>query len=126
MFDLKTRKVLSKAGDRPKSRFDHLRALLLIAYSPSTAAAVTRLPSMQKPEPSLRRRFPSAASRRFAQVDGKGHIYVNIEDKAEIIEVDAKNALVSKGAYSIAPCDDRAGSLSIRKRDCYIPSAITR
>ena len=41
-------------------------------------------------------------------MDGQGHIYVNIEDKNEIIEIDAKNALVSK-RYSIAPCDGPSG-----------------
>jgi DNA-binding beta-propeller fold protein YncE len=44
----------------------------------------------------------------FAQVDGKGHIFVNIEDTAEIAQIDAKDALVSK-RYSIAPCEDPSG-----------------
>jgi len=52
--------------------------------------------------------IPVGGKPEFAQVDGKGHIYVNIEDKNEIIEVDAKNALVSK-RYSIAPCDSPSG-----------------
>jgi YVTN family beta-propeller protein len=49
--------------------------------------------------------IPVGGKPEFAQIDGKGHIYVNIEDKNEIIEVDAKNALVAK-RYSIAPCDE--------------------
>jgi len=52
--------------------------------------------------------IPVGGKPEFAQIDGKGHIYVNIEDKNEIIEVDAKNALVSK-RYSIAPCDGPSG-----------------
>jgi DNA-binding beta-propeller fold protein YncE len=52
--------------------------------------------------------IPVGGKPEFAQVDGKGHIYVNIEDKAEIIEIDAKNALVSK-RYSIAPCNSPSG-----------------
>ena len=44
----------------------------------------------------------------FSQVDGKGHVYVNIEDKNEIVEIDAKNATVTKH-YSIAPCDGPSG-----------------
>ena len=52
--------------------------------------------------------IPVGGKPEFAQVDGKGHIYVNIEDKNEIIEVDAKNALVTK-RYSIAPCDSPSG-----------------
>jgi DNA-binding beta-propeller fold protein YncE len=51
---------------------------------------------------------PMGGKPEFAQVDGKGHIYVNIEDKSEIVEIDAKNAVVSK-RYSIAPCDEPSG-----------------
>ena len=40
----------------------------------------------------------------FAQVDGKGRIFVNLEDKNEIVILDAKaNAVTNR--YSIAPCD---------------------
>jgi YVTN family beta-propeller protein len=52
--------------------------------------------------------IPLGGKPEFAQIDGKGHIYANIEDKNEIIEVDAKNALVAK-RYSIAPCDSPSG-----------------
>ena len=52
--------------------------------------------------------IPMGGKPEFAQVDGKGHIYVNNEDKAEISEVDARTNLVSKH-YSIAPCDSPSG-----------------
>ncbi len=52
--------------------------------------------------------IPVGGKPEFAQVDGKGHIYVNIETTNEIIEVDAKNALVSR-RFSIAPCDGPSG-----------------
>src|SRR6185437_4086472 len=45
---------------------------------------------------------PVGGKPEFAQID------VNIEDKNEIVEVDAKNALVAK-RYSIAPCDSPSG-----------------
>lgn len=44
----------------------------------------------------------------FSQVDGKGHVFVNIEDKNEIIEINAKDATITK-RYSIAPCDGPSG-----------------
>jgi DNA-binding beta-propeller fold protein YncE len=44
----------------------------------------------------------------FSQVDGKGHVYANIEDKNEIVEINAKDATVTKH-YSIAPCDGPSG-----------------
>jgi len=47
------------------------------------------------------------------------HIYVNIEDKNEIVEIDAKNALVSK-RYSIAPCDGPSGlTFDLKKVHLY-------
>lgn len=44
----------------------------------------------------------------FAQVDGKGNVYVNIENTNEVIVINAANATVSK-RYSIAPCDGPSG-----------------
>ncbi len=52
--------------------------------------------------------IPVGGKPEFAQIDGKGHIYVNIEDKNEIIEIDAKSGIVSKH-FSIAPCDGPSG-----------------
>ena len=51
---------------------------------------------------------PVGGKPEFAQVDGKGHVYVNLEDKNEIIEITAKDGVVSK-RYSIAPCDGPSG-----------------
>ena len=63
--------------------------------------------------------IPVGGKPEFAQVDGKGHIYVNIEDKNEIVEIDAKNALVSK-RYSIAPCDGPSGlTFDLKKVHLY-------
>jgi len=63
--------------------------------------------------------IPVGGKPEFAQIDGKGHIYVNIEDKNEIVEIDAKNALVSK-RYSIAPCDGPSGlAFDLKKVHLY-------
>jgi DNA-binding beta-propeller fold protein YncE len=39
----------------------------------------------------------------FARSDGAGHVYVNIQDTAEVVELDLRQALVRR-RYSIAPC----------------------
>lgn len=44
----------------------------------------------------------------FSQVDGKGNVYVNIEDKNEVVVINAKDAVITK-RYSIAPCDGPSG-----------------
>lgn len=63
--------------------------------------------------------IPVGGKPEFAQVDGKGHIYVNIEDKGEIVEIDAKNSLVSK-RYSIAPCTEPSGlAFDLKKVHLY-------
>jgi DNA-binding beta-propeller fold protein YncE len=52
--------------------------------------------------------LPVGGKPEFAQVDGKGHVYVNIENTNEVIEINAKDATVTK-RYSIAPCDGPSG-----------------
>jgi YVTN family beta-propeller protein len=107
VFDLKTLKVISKVktGQNPDA----------IIYEPVThrvftfngrSADSTAIDA--KSGEVVTASIPVGGKPEFAQVDGKGHIYVNIEDKSEIVELDAKNALVSK-RYSIAPCTGPSG-----------------
>ncbi|HZT76827.1 MAG TPA: YncE family protein [Vicinamibacterales bacterium] len=44
----------------------------------------------------------------FAVPDGKGHIYNNLEDTSEIVEIDAAKMAVNK-KFSLAPCDGPSG-----------------
>jgi hypothetical protein len=44
----------------------------------------------------------------FAVADGKGHVYVNIEDTNEIVEIESAKAAVIK-KYSLSPCDGPSG-----------------
>lgn len=44
----------------------------------------------------------------FPQPDGKGHVYVNIEDKSEVMEIDAK-ALTVTHKWPLAPCEEPSG-----------------
>ncbi len=107
IFDLKTLNVISKAktGTNPDA----------IAYEPSShrvfsfngrsndvtvidartgAVVAASVPVGGKPE--------------LTEVDGKGHVWVNLEDKAEVVEIDAAKATVTKH-YSLAPCEEPTG-----------------
>src|SRR5580704_4103968 len=44
----------------------------------------------------------------FAAADGKGHVYVNIEDKSEVFDIDAK-ALTVVHKWPLAPCQEPSG-----------------
>lgn len=107
VFDLKTLKVLSKVktGQNPDSIIyepvSH-RVFTFNGRSSDSTAIDAKTGSV------ITASIPVGGKPEFAQIDGKGHIFVNIEDKSEIVEVDAKNALVSR-RYSIAPCDSPSG-----------------
>jgi YVTN family beta-propeller protein len=107
VFDLKTLQVITKVktGQNPDA----------IIYEPVTHRVFTMNGRSSdstaidaKTGNVITASIPVGGKPEFAQVDGKGHVYANIEDKAEMIEIDAKNALVAK-RYSIAPCDSPSG-----------------
>jgi len=107
VFDLKTLKVLSKVktGQNPDA----------IIYEPVSHRVFT-FNGRSKDSTAIDAKtgdvitasIPVGGKPEFAQIDGKGRIYVNIEDKNEIVEIDAKDALVAK-RNSIAPCDGPSG-----------------
>lgn len=44
----------------------------------------------------------------FAAADGKGHVFVNLEDKSALVELDSK-ALTVLNTWPLAPCDSPSG-----------------
>jgi DNA-binding beta-propeller fold protein YncE len=52
--------------------------------------------------------IPLGGKPEFAQADGEGHIYVNIEDKSKIAAIDSKTLKVLD-TWPIAPCQDPSG-----------------
>jgi DNA-binding beta-propeller fold protein YncE len=106
IFDLKTLAVLGQAatGENPDSiRYDAVsgRVFTFNGRSNNSTAVDARSGSVAgtialggKPE--------------FSIADGKGMIFVNIEDKSEIVEIDAKALTVTK-RYPLAPCVEPSG-----------------
>lgn len=119
IFDLKTLKVLGKVktGTNPDS----------IVYEPVSHRVFTfngrsgdSTAFEAKTGEIVTASIPLGGKPEFAQVDGKGHIYFNIEDKGEIGELDAKTATLTKH-YSIAPCEGPSG-LAINPKNSYLYS----
>jgi YVTN family beta-propeller protein len=106
VFDLKTLKELSrvKTGMNPDSiRFEPTTSRVFTfngrsndstAIEAKTGKVLGTIPMEGKPE--------------FSVADGKGKIYINIEDKGEIVELDAAKLMVTK-RYSIKPCEEPSG-----------------
>jgi streptogramin lyase len=60
--------------------------------------------------------IPLGGKPEFSAADGKGKIYVNIEDTNEIVEIDAKKMSVVK-RYPLTGCDEPSGlAMDVKKR----------
>src|SRR5215813_5473353 len=106
IFDLKTLKPIGTAatGENPDSiRYDAVsgrvfafngrsKSATAIDAKTGSVAATISLPG--KPE--------------FSVADGKGHVFVNIEDTNEIVDIDAAKATVAK-KYPLTGCDGPSG-----------------
>ena len=117
IFDLKTLKTIGqvKTGENPDAiQYEPLsgrvftfngRSKDATAINAKTGAVEGTLPLGGKPE--------------FAAEDGKGRIYVNIEDTAEVVEIDARKLAVNK-RYSLAPCEEPSGlAMDTRNRRIF-------
>ena len=107
VFDLKTLKVISKVktGQNPDAIiYEPVSKRVLTFNGKSSDATIFDAKTGNIITASL----PVGGKPEFAQIDGKGHVYANIEDKNEVIEIDARSGVVSR-RYSIAPCDAPTG-----------------
>lgn len=106
IFDLKTLKMISQVatGTNPDSiRYDSVSGRVFTfnggsknstAIDAKTGNVAGTIALGGKPE--------------FSQADGKGKVYVNIEDTNEIVEIDAAKASVTK-RYPLTGCDGPSG-----------------
>jgi len=63
--------------------------------------------------------IPMGGKPEFAVADDKGHIYTNVEDTSEIVEIDAAKATVTK-RYSLKPCEGPSGlAIDLKKRTLF-------
>jgi len=114
IFDLKTNKVIGKikTGENPDAIIYEPVSQRVFAFNGRSADA-TAIDA--KTGQVIAASIALGGKPEFSQYDGKGHLYVNIETKNEIVEIDAKNALVSR-RYSIAPCETPTGLAFDAKR----------
>src|SRR5499427_2601881 len=117
IFDLKALKAISQVstGQNPDAiRYEEKSGRVFTmngrsndatAIDAKTGMVVGTIPMGGKPE--------------FAVADDKGHIYTNIEDTSEIVEIDAAKATATK-RYSLKPCDGPSGlAIDVKKRRLF-------
>jgi DNA-binding beta-propeller fold protein YncE len=101
---LKTLSELKTTGDRPDAiLFEPVTSRVFTfnaggknstAFDAATGDVVGTIDLGGKPE--------------FAQADGQGHVYVNVEDTSEIVALDAKGLAVIN-RWKIPPCEEPSG-----------------
>jgi DNA-binding beta-propeller fold protein YncE len=113
VFDLKTLKQTAKIkieGENPDAILYDSSSKRVFTFNGRSGnatvidaekgAVVATIPLDGKPE--------------FAAADGKGTVFVNIEDKSELTSIDAKAAKVVK-TWPLAPCEEPSGLAIDRK-----------
>ncbi len=117
IFDLKTLKAISQTptGENPDS----------IRYEPKSGRVFTfngrsnNSTAIDAKSGMVVGTIPMGGKPEFSVADDKGHIYVNIEDTNEVVEIDAAKAAVSK-RYSIKPCDGPSGlAIDVKNRRLF-------
>jgi DNA-binding beta-propeller fold protein YncE len=106
IFDLKTLKTLGvvKAGTNPDA----------IIYDPATKRVFTMngrsqdTTAINAADGSVVGTLALGGKPEFAVADGKGTIFVNIEDKSELVQFDAQK-LVVLNRWPLAPCQEPSG-----------------
>jgi DNA-binding beta-propeller fold protein YncE len=112
IFDLKTLATISKvkAGENPDA----------ILYDPATRRVFTfngksqDSTAIDAAQGTVLGTIKLNGKPEFAASDGKGEIFVNIEDKSELAAIDP-NKLVVKSTWPLAPCESPSGLSMDRK-----------
>ena len=113
IFDLKTLKATGTAatGENPDSiRYDAVSGRVFAFNGRSKSAT-----AIDAKSGNVAATIPLPGKPEFSVADGKGHVYVNIEDTNEIVEIDAAKAAVAK-KYPLTGCDGPSG-LAIDTKD---------
>jgi len=106
IFDLKTLKTLASVptGENPDDICYDAGSSRVFAFNGRSKSATVIDAKGNKAAATI----PLPGKPEFSVADGKGHIYTNIEDTNEIVEIDAAKATVSK-KFALTGCDGPSG-----------------
>jgi DNA-binding beta-propeller fold protein YncE len=117
IFDLKTLKPLGqvKTGDNPDA----------ILYDPASKRVFTfngrsnDATAIEAATGTVAGTISLGGKPEFAVSDGAGHLYVNLEDKSEVLALDAQKLTVLK-RWPLAPCEEPSGmAIDVKHRRLF-------
>src|SRR5260370_5260775 len=112
IFDLKTLKVLgtAPAGKNPDAIIYDPASKRVFAFNGSSKDTT----AIDAKTGTVAGTIALGGKPEFAVADEKGHVFVNIEDKSEIVQFDS-NKLIIENRWSIAPGEEPSGLAMDRK-----------
>ncbi len=107
IFDLKTLDKIGEdvaAGKNPDAIIYDPSSKRVFAFNGRSSDAT----AIDAKDGKVAGTIPLEGQPEFAAADGKGHVYVNIENKSEVVDIDAKKLAVEH-RWSLAPCEEPSG-----------------
>jgi DNA-binding beta-propeller fold protein YncE len=107
VFDLKTLKETNKIkidGENPDAILYDPPSKRVLTFNGRSKNATVIDATTDKVAGTI----PLDGKPEFAASDGKGSVFVNIEDKSELTKIDPKNAVVEK-SWPLTPCEEPSG-----------------
>ena len=118
IFDLKTLKVLGTAptGTGPDAIIYDPASKRVFTFNGRGGDATAIDAASGKPAGTI----PLGGKPEFAAADGHGHIYNNLEDKSELLQIDSQKLTVT-ARWPLAPCEEPSGlAMDIKHRRLFI------
>jgi DNA-binding beta-propeller fold protein YncE len=106
IFDLKTLQVIgqAKAGTNPDAILYDSMSKRVFAMNGRSGDST----AIDGATGNVVGTIPVGGKLEFGVADGAGHVYVNVEDKGEEVQIDSKNLAVT-ARWELAPCQEPSG-----------------
>lgn len=105
-FDPRNLRILGRTADPPKPNsmvYDPSSRRLFVGHKPSDSMTVISVP-----EGKVEKTIELGGRPEFPVADGRGNVFVNIQDKSEIVRIDTHTLRVT-GHWPLAPCFSPSG-----------------
>jgi YVTN family beta-propeller protein len=118
VFDAKTGEPAGqvKAGQNPDAILYDPASRQIFAFNHSGGTATVIDPATLKVTATV----DVGGTLEFGRADGKGTVWVNVEDKSQVVRIDSRKRKVT-GRWDLAPCQEPTGlALDARKRRLFV------
>ncbi len=118
IFDLKTLKKISdvKVGKNPDAIIYDAVTKRIFAFNGGSSNATV----IEAADGKVIGTIDLGGKPEFATADGKGMVYVNIEDKSEVVQIDSRQ-LEAKAHWSVAPGEEPSGmAIYLKTRRLFV------